>query len=424
MKVKFSLIPFIPAALAMIFFRVMSLFGADESGRFLGMDMLAVSYTVIAIAVVLFLVCVVINILDKKTAPVYPVQKNYAAGVFAALSGASVIAYSISKFMTSSTNSEYYVMSLISAFAAIPAGIALFLMVRVHFQGKTIVSSTSIFFICPAIWGCTEIVYQFLEATKVSISAMEMTPLFSFIFLTLYYFSHAMVVSRIKGRNPVKACFIYGLPAVALSLSYGVYALFAGLREGGGLVSVLRACMFLALGVYACIFIAEMAFNFHTKDEVEIIDGLPELDEIESEEKKYIETEDFDELIIVQQTDESDLENGAFGESETAPDGESDNYLKNAKESMDDFIIGYQAPQDYEPVPYLTHEEMQRTKDSSFVVGINETSERNNTVDQALSAAQRSGTSAAEKQTRQGVKKTSKLRSDVADLLDDLDKKD
>ena len=166
MKVKFTLIPFIPAALAMIIFRVMSIFGADDSGHFLGMDKMAVSYTAIGIAAVLFVACIIINIFDRKTSPVYPVKKNIAAGVLSALSGAMVIASSVATFMNSTTDSEYYVMSLISAIASIPAGIALFLMTRIHLQGKTVVSGLSTLFVFPAIWGCTEIVYEFLEATK------------------------------------------------------------------------------------------------------------------------------------------------------------------------------------------------------------------------------------------------------------------
>ena len=201
MKVKFTLIPFIPAALAMIIFRVMSIFGADDSGHFLGMDKMAVSYTAIGIAAVLFVACIIINIFDRKTSPVYPVKKNIAAAILSALSGAMVIASSVATFMNSTTDSEYYVMSLISAIASIPAGIAFFLMTRIHLQGKTVVSGLSTLFVFPAIWGCTEIVYEFLEATKVSISATDMTPLFCFIFLSLYYFSHAMVLSRVKGRS-------------------------------------------------------------------------------------------------------------------------------------------------------------------------------------------------------------------------------
>ena len=359
MKVKYSIIPFIPAALAMIILRVMSVFGADESGKVFGMDKMAVSYTVIGIALCLFIVCIVINIFDRKTAPVYPVKRNPVAGVLAILSGAAVIASSVGSFMSTTTDNEYYIMTLICAIFSVPAGIAFMLMSRVHFQGKSIVSGISMLFVFPALWGCSELVYQFLDSTKVSISSSDMTSLFCFIFITLYYFSHSMVISRIKGRNPVKGCFIYGLPAVALLLSHGCYTLFTGLQERAGFSNVLNAVMFFVLGLYAISFIAEMFANTYTKDELEIIDGLPTEEQKKEEESKYISSGDYDDLVVAGDEDTDNTESPVSRPSE---------YYQSAQ-GLDDFIIGYQAPKDEEPVPYLTQDEMNRTKEESFITG-------------------------------------------------------
>ena len=443
MKVKFTLIPFIPAALAMIFFRVMSIFGADDSGHFLGMDKMVVSYTAIGIAAVLFVACIVINIFDRKTSPVYPVKKNPAAGILSALSGALVIASSVATFMNNTTDSEYYVMSLISAIASIPAGIALFLMTRIHLQGKTAVSGMSALFIFPAIWGCTEIVYEFLEATKVSISSTDMTPLFCFIFLTLYYFSHAMVLSRVKGRSPVKACFIYGLPAAALSLSYSLYRLFTGLREGGGYTSIFNAAMFFVLGAYAVAFIAEMAFNAPTKDELKVIDGLPNSEEIGKEEKKYIKTESYDDLVFSDDksaaASKAESTENAVDEPEEVEDIRPSDYYQNAQ-GLDDFIIGYQAPKDDEPVPYLTSKERERTDDSDFVVGYSNNIQsavepKSEPVAEAKPepvvetkpepVAEAKPEPVADKRPVQKAQPApvKKSRSDVSDLLDELNRK-
>ena len=71
MKVKYSVIPFVPAFLAMMFFKLMSLVGADGSGRFMGMDNTAVTYTVLGITLGLFAVCIIINLFDRKTLRVF-----------------------------------------------------------------------------------------------------------------------------------------------------------------------------------------------------------------------------------------------------------------------------------------------------------------------------------------------------------------
>ena len=186
MKVKFSVIPFIPAVIAMLVLRVMSVIGVDGNGKFLGMDRMALSYIVIGIALALFVVCIIINIFDRKTAPVYPVKKNFAAGALAILSGIAVIASSCVSLLEITTNSEYFMMGVISTIFSIPAGFALLIMSRVHFTGKSTVSGASILYVFPALWGCTELFFEFLNATKVSISATDLTSLFCFIFLTLY----------------------------------------------------------------------------------------------------------------------------------------------------------------------------------------------------------------------------------------------
>ena len=125
----------------------------------------------------------------------------------------------------------------------------------------------------------SELVAEFLAATKVSISASDMTPLFCYIFITLYLFSSSMVVSRVKGRNPVKACFIYGMPAAAVSLSYGVGAVLTSSVENTGISALVNGVMFIVLGIYIVSFSVEMFAGCLTKAEVEIIESLPEDDD-------------------------------------------------------------------------------------------------------------------------------------------------
>ena len=402
MKVKSSVIPFIPAALAMIVFRMMSIFGADANGKFLGMDKMVVAYTVIGISLGLFLVCAVINFCDRKTAPVYPVKKNLAAGILSILSGAMVIASSFGSFMNTTTDSEYYVMTLICALFSLPAGIAFFLMSRAHFVGKTIISGISILFVFPALWGCSELVHSFLEATKVSISATDLSPLFCYIFITLYYFSHAMVLSRIKGRNPVKGCFIYGLPAIALLISNALYTFFTGMQEGTGYVSALSAAQFLVLALYAMVFVLEMTVNSYTKEEIEIIEGLPGEDEMHSEEKKFIKTESLDEFVVSDRDDTEpdpdeleemerlqasedftavpDFDELVYSEtSETNRDGADASAQPEfaeipvaappAAQSMDDFIIGSRSAEDMDSILQPDREDITNPDADSLVGG-------------------------------------------------------
>ena len=353
MKVKYSLIPFILATIATVGLKLMSIFGLDGSGMFLGMNKMGITYAVIGVTLALFLVCVIINIIDRKTAPVYPVKKNFVAGAFAVLAGISVAASSITTLLNTTNDSEYYLMTVVCAAFSVPAAIALILMSKVHFTGKSTVSGVSMLFIFPALWGCSELVSEFLVATKVSISASDMTPLFCYIFITLYYFSHSMIVSRIKGRNPVKACFIYGLPAVAISLSYGLYVIFTAMIESTLASQGLFGAELIVFSIYALSFIVEMAFNSYTKDEIEIIDGMP--DDEDTYENSYVKSGGYDELVFAEK---KDYENNEKTEAE-------DDVRKVT--DFDDFIIGYGAREDKEPIPYLTKKEMKKATSSRLV---------------------------------------------------------
>ncbi len=335
MKVKYSLIPFIPAALVMLALRVAGTFAVDQNGMIFGMNRMALSYTTIGVGLALFVVCILINIFDRKTAPVYPVKKNPVAGILSSISGVLVIASSTAQVINTTTEAQYYVMTIIAAVFSIPAGIAFMLMSRANFSGKSAVSGISMLFVFPALWGCCELVYEFLNATKVSISATDLTPLFAYIFITLYIFSYAMVISRIKGRNPVKGCFIYGLPAAAFSLLNALNVFLTASQEGFTYVNILNGLMFAVLGLFALSFLFKMFSNVCTKDEIEIIDGIPDEEESVKEEDKYIDTKDYDELV--------------FSERGRSESGKKDKKEKNANvtddyyssSGIDDFIIGY-----------------------------------------------------------------------------------
>lgn len=358
MKVKYSLIPFIPIALAMAGLKIMSLFGLDSDGLFLGMNKVNITYAVIGLALALFVICVIFNILDRKTAPVYAVKKNPVAGILSVLSRIAVAGYSFFSLMNTQSDSEYYMMSVICALIAVPAGIAFILMSKVHFVGNASASGISVLFVFPSLWGCAELVYEFLNATRASISSSDMTALFCYIFLTLYFFSHSMIVSRVKGRNPVKACFIYGLPSAALSLTYGIYVLLTAFIENSGITQIIFSAELVILALYTISFITEMFFNTLTKDEVEIIDGMP--DEDDTYENSYVKSGGYDELVF--------SETVGVTAPKSVLEKEENSYISNV-DALNDFIIGYKSEAEDEPIPYLTKNEMKNAgnADSAYV---------------------------------------------------------
>lgn len=277
MKTKYSVIPFIPAFIAMLFYKLMGLLAVDGNGLFMGMNSMQITYTVIGISVALFVVCVIINLFDRKTAPVYPLKKNFTAGLFAVISGVAIMASSIMNAVTAYTSNvaqENLILSIVSAAISVPAGLAMLLISRLHFTGKSTVAVLSIFNIFPSVWACSRIVAEFLQATKTSLAAKDVTLLFCYVYIALFLFSSSMVVSRIRGRNPVKGMFIYGLPMAALSITYGVFEIARMTREVFDRDAIFNALALVALGLYALFFIFEVFSNYCTKDEYEIMTTL------------------------------------------------------------------------------------------------------------------------------------------------------
>ncbi|MDO4831496.1 MAG: hypothetical protein Q4A46_08485 [Clostridia bacterium] len=352
MKVKHSIIPFIPIAAAMVIFKLMGIFGVDGNGLFLGMNKMTLSYAVIGMGVGLFVICILINIFDRKTASVYPLHKNPVAGALSVLSGVAIIASAVTGFLTATANSEYYYMTIACLVFAIPAGIAFILMSKVHFAGKSAVSGASALFIFPSLWGCSELVYEFLMVTKMSVSSTDLTALFCYIFITLFLFSDSMVLSRIKGRNPVKASFIYGLPAAALGLSYGLYMIFTTFVEGMDISKVLIGTQLVVISLYALSFIVEMTVKSFTKDEIEIIDGLPNDKADEDSDDDYVDTKDYDDLVFAKKIDDD------APASEPSPD-----YYENTND-FEDFIIGYNSEGELESANQIQPEKEVQQQDN------------------------------------------------------------
>jgi hypothetical protein len=345
MKVKFSLIPFIPVAIASIALKLFSVFGLDDNGLFMGMNKVTISYLAIALALFLFLVCVVINIFDRKTAPVYSVKKNPVAGVMSALAGVGMVAISFLELMSVDPTDEYYIVYLFSALISIVAVVVLALMSKIHFTGNAVTSGISALFVFPALWGCVELISEFLNSTKASISTSDMTEMFCYIFLTLYLFAQSMILSRVKGRNPVKACFIYGLPAVSIALTYGSYIIANFVKENTGLKTVVSGVSYILIAVYVLVFVIELSRNSLTKSEVEIIEELDY--EEDSYIESYVKSGGYDEIVYSNRSNEEDA-----ADAEVEVDEDHIPYI----EGLDDFVMGFKENNDI-PDTYIKNRE-------------------------------------------------------------------
>ena len=100
--------------------------------------------------------------------------------------------------------------------------------------------------------------------------------------------------------------------------------------EGIDVSQILMGIEFIVISLYALSFIMEMTIKSYTKDEIEIIDGMPEDNDEDVYANKYTDTSDYDDLV---------MSHNPIDDEE--PDDEAASEFIESMGDIDDFILGY-----------------------------------------------------------------------------------
>ncbi len=279
MTSKLSFIAFAPFSLAAIAIEIIRLFFMDTNGMFFIFDDLMLSYLAIACAVLALLFAVVFCLVDKKTAPVYIIRKNFVCGIFGLLLAVSLASDGANKAFLIIRNAQYAFVDVADIILTILCAIVFVVLALNHFVGNGGVKGLAVFYLIPTIWSAFRLVASFLDFTTVSISVSDITILVCYIFATLFLFNYAMIIALMKGKSPVRSAFIFGLPAVTILLAYGVHALTNTfvLKAGDiSLFSNLETIELTVLALYILAFVIEMGVFVKKNDEIELIEDQEE----------------------------------------------------------------------------------------------------------------------------------------------------
>ena len=223
MKTKLAWIPFVPLFLAAGFLKLAQGFMPD--GGLMGLSSLQLDYCYIGACVLIFLFTLLFVLLDKKIAQYYLPHKNFPAGLtgivlslLLAADGGFTIFQVFSSGKISVLEILGAVLSLLSAVVFIVLGLNHSFRYK---EGK----SLSLINVIPAIFCGVRMILSFVQFTTISIRLADVSSLICYIFATLFFFNYAVVLSRIKTKNALKSCFVFGLPAVAALIPYGIYHL-------------------------------------------------------------------------------------------------------------------------------------------------------------------------------------------------------
>lgn len=266
MKSKLSWIPFIPIVFAAVFLRVYQVLFVDSGVDKGFLNSGAISLIFVGSIILLVILLAVLCAADKKTSPVYRTGRNVFAGIFAMLSGVLLLtdAFMLFKGMADSGNA---LSAFINGVFTVLGGVMIFVMGLSSLTGKNLTKKVQFLMLLPAIWSAARLIITFLSYTTISVNAKDMSDLVYMVFTTLFLFNASMVYIGLKSKNPVKACFLYGLPAVVVVFAYTGAWVSSTIHNGQPVhfFSNIEMFEYLALALYIIFFLVELTARAEEK---------------------------------------------------------------------------------------------------------------------------------------------------------------
>ena len=269
MKTKLAWIPFVPLFLAAGFLKLAQGFMPD--GGLLGLSALQLDYCYLGACVLIFLFTLLFAVLDKRIAPYYLPHKNFPAGLTGILLSLLLAAdggFTIFQVFSSGKISVLEilgaVLSLLSAVVFIVLGLNHSFRYK---EGKNL----SLINVIPAVFCGVRMILSFVQFTTISIRLADVSSLICYVFATLFFFNYAVVLSLIKTKNALKSCFVFGLPAVAAMIPYGIYHLVFRF-DSEFILRNAQPLEMLLFGLYILFVLIEITRFVRSKEEITLIE--------------------------------------------------------------------------------------------------------------------------------------------------------
>lgn len=333
MTSKLSWITFVPFTLVAIAIKLyQAIFMVDSDATLFGLSSLILDYIAIACVVLVLLFSVLFVLIDKKTAQYYKTKRNIVAGVFGVLIAVLFACDGANSIFALIEVGNFGILGIVDSILTLLVAVVFIVIGLSHFVGNGTTKGLAVFYLFPAFWAAIRLVRLFLDFTKVSIITSDVSLLVSYIFLTMFFFNYAMLISLIKGKSPVKTTLVFAFPAATACLLYAAGKYQVVFSED--FFSNAYIFELALIGVYIIAFLIELTINMKTKDEVSVIET-----EEEVEEKEEISEDE----LRIQRRNEVDAEGIITGlDQETKDAAPVHSYLETQDTS--DFIVDVVAP--------------------------------------------------------------------------------
>ena len=265
MTSKLSWILALPFTVAAIYIRLAQAMSAD--GSVFGFSGMVLDYAVIGCVAAIFLFALIMCLADRKIAQYYIPHRNIPAGILGILLAVVCAADSANRIYLDLTSGSIETLEIAEAVLLMLSAIVFIVMGLTHSFTNRESKHFALFNIMPALLCAVRLVRCFVDFTTISITLADVTLLVTYIFATLFFFNFAVTISLAKAKHAVKSCFIFGFPAAAALLSYGVGALAGGF-DTTDIFANATSVEIAVMGLYTLAFIIELTIFAKDKDHV------------------------------------------------------------------------------------------------------------------------------------------------------------
>lgn len=357
MKSKLSWIFFVPLALLACFFKLSQVLLPE--GTIMGWSNLLLEYLYIGAVVLIFLFTLLFILIDRKIAAYYLPHKNFPAGIIGIVLSVLLAADGGFTLFNVLSSGKINVLEIIGAILSLLSAIVFIILGLNHSFRYKEGKSFSLINVLPAVMCGVRMILSFVQYTTISIRLADVSMLICYVFATLFFFNYAVVLALIKTKNALKCCFLYGLPAIAALIPYGIYHLVFQF-DTEQIFNNAQPLEMLLLGLYILCVLIEITVFVRDKDSVKLItedEPVPDIAEEKVEgfiasntgedETDHEKDTDFLEVRESRDTDDflyQEVPREDEEEQNEAQKAEMDNYLTQITEDTEED----DRPKDYE----------------------------------------------------------------------------
>ena len=269
MKSKISWAAFIPLTLAACFCKF-ARFILPEGAVF-GLNNLQMDYCFIAAVALIFLFSLLFCLIDNRISPYYLPHRNIPAGIIGLATALILAGEGADRIIRSFSSGSIEVLKIIDSILLVLSAIVFIVLGLNHSLRNKGAKRFAIFNIMPALLFAERMIACFVSFTTISIRLADVPKLACYVFATLFFFNYAVALSLTKAKNAVKSCFIFGFPAAASMLVYGIIKLIFE-PDTAAIVNNAEPLEMALIGAYILAFLIELTIYVPDKDSVVIVE--------------------------------------------------------------------------------------------------------------------------------------------------------